>query len=70
MRRSLLAVAVCGLSAGAAFVPSLGAQAPPPDPNPLPTFEVAAVRLAPWTTVAAAWKSPVCSAVEADNPPF
>ena len=44
MRRSLLAVAVCGLSAGVAFGPGLGAQAPPPDPSPLPSFEVAAVK--------------------------
>ena len=44
MRRSLLAVAVCGLSAGVAFGPRLGAQAPAPAPNPLPSFEVAAVK--------------------------
>ena len=44
MRRFLLAAATSGLFATAAFVSILDAQAPAQAPNPLPSFEVAAVK--------------------------
>lgn len=45
MRRSLLAAAIAGsLFAAFAFMPALDAQAPTPDPNPMPSFEVATVK--------------------------
>jgi hypothetical protein len=45
MRRSLLAAAISGgLFAAFAFIPALHAQAPTPDPNPMPSFEVATVK--------------------------
>src|SRR6185436_10622930 len=46
MRRSLLAAAMlcAGALAGFAFGPALDAQVPAPEPNPLPQFEVAAVK--------------------------
>ena len=45
MRRSLLAAAITGgLLAAFAVTPALDAQAPTPDPNPMPSFEVATVK--------------------------
>jgi uncharacterized protein (TIGR03435 family) len=44
MRRSVLAAAWSGLFAAVAFMPALAAQAPTPDPSPMPSFEVATVK--------------------------